>query len=153
VIASLRAAVLAEAETWLGTPYHHMARVKGAGCDCLTLLAEVYERAGILPHVEVPYYRPDFMHHRSDERYLEGVLGYGREVEQPEPGDVALFKLGRVFAHAGIVVEWPRLIHAYGMPPRGKVDWGNGEQGDLARYRPVKFISPFSDPSFLIPDP
>src|SRR5262249_43477037 len=47
-----RAAVVAEAESWIGTPFHHAARVKGAGVDCLMLLAEVYERAGIVPHLE-----------------------------------------------------------------------------------------------------
>jgi cell wall-associated NlpC family hydrolase len=37
----LRAAVVREAESWIGTPFHHAARVKGAGIDCLMLLAEV----------------------------------------------------------------------------------------------------------------
>src|SRR5437660_5143962 len=48
-IGQRRGLVVAEAETWLRTPYHHMARVKGAGADCLTLLAEVYEKAGVIP--------------------------------------------------------------------------------------------------------
>ena len=48
-----RAAVVAEAATWLRTPYHHMGRVKNAGTDCLMLLAEVYEAAGVIP----PRYR------------------------------------------------------------------------------------------------
>jgi len=30
-----RLAVTEEARVWLGTPYHHMGRVKGAGTDCL----------------------------------------------------------------------------------------------------------------------
>ena len=75
-----RAAVIAEAQSWLGTPYHHMGRVKGAGADCLTLLAEVFERAGVIPHVEVPFYPPDWNLHRDAERYLEGVTRYAREV-------------------------------------------------------------------------
>ena len=32
-----RAAVVKEAESWIGTPFHHAARVKGAGIDCLML--------------------------------------------------------------------------------------------------------------------
>ena len=36
-----RQRVVAEAETWLRTPYHHMGRIKGGGIDCPTLLAEV----------------------------------------------------------------------------------------------------------------
>jgi hypothetical protein len=69
-----RAAVLAEAESWIGTPYHHAARVKGVGCDCLTLLAEVYPAARIIGHVEVPFYPPDWHLHRSAELYLDGVV-------------------------------------------------------------------------------
>ena len=53
-----RAAVLVEAANWLRTPYHHMGRVKGGGTDCLMLLAEVYEAAGVIPHVEIPFYPP-----------------------------------------------------------------------------------------------
>lgn len=68
-----RAAVIGEAETWLGTPYHHMGRVKGVGCDCLTLIAEVYERAEIVGHVEIPYYPPDWHLHRGVERYMNGL--------------------------------------------------------------------------------
>lgn len=142
-----RQRVLTEAEEWLRTPYHPMGRIKGVkgGTDCLMLLAEVYERAGIIEHVEVPYYRPDFMMHRDEERYLEGVLERGREVPGPQPGDVVLYKWGRVFAHGGIVIAWPQIIHAhfkYG------VSLANGLQAQLAydkqgRPRPLKFVSPF----------
>ena len=79
--------------------------------------------------------------HRSAETYLDGLLRYGREVERAEPGDVALFKYGRVFWHGGIVTEWPTLIHAFA--DRRQVCWGNAEQGRLATHRPVKFISAF----------
>jgi len=134
-----RQAVLAEAERWLKTPYHHMARVRGTGVDCLTLLVEVYQRAGIVGPIEVPFYRPDFMCHRDDETYLEGLLAHGREVAIPEPADVVLYKWGRVFAHAGIVVGWPQIIHA---DPKNGVIRGDGLQGRLGG-RPIKFISPF----------
>ena len=75
-----RAAVVEEARSWLGTPYHHMGRVKGVGCDCLTLLAAVYHAAGIVPEIEIPHYPPDWHLHRSAELYLEGLLTYAREI-------------------------------------------------------------------------
>ena len=109
-----RAVVTAEAATWLRTPYHHMGRVKGGGTDCLMLLAGVYEAAGVIPHIEVPFYPPDWHLHRSVERYLDGLMQYAREVKGPPlPGDAVLFKFGRCFAHGAIVVGWPRLIHAW----------------------------------------
>lgn len=109
-----RARVVAIAKTWLRTPYQHMARIKGVGCDCLTLLAEVYEQAGLVPHVEVPYYPQGFMLHNDTERYLDGLLKYTKEIEgDPLPGDIALWKFGRCFSHGAIVVKWPQIIHAY----------------------------------------
>ena len=75
-----RLAVTKEAREWLGTPYHHMGRLRGAGTDCLMVLAEVYEAAAIVPHVEVPFYPPDWHLHRDAERYLEGMMRYAREI-------------------------------------------------------------------------
>jgi len=76
-----RLAVIIEARGWLRTPYHHMGRVKGCGTDCLMLLAEVYERAGVVPRIDVPFYAPDWNLHRDAERYLGGLMQYAREVE------------------------------------------------------------------------
>jgi len=137
-----RARLLAEAETWIGTPYHHMGRVRGAGVDCLTFLVEVYEAAGLVEHQEIPFYRPDFMLHQSAETYLEALLAHGRLVETPEPGDVAIFKWGRIFAHAGLVTDWPWMLHA--APGHGVIRM-RGDQGKLMG-RQVKFISAFGEP-------
>jgi NlpC/P60 family putative phage cell wall peptidase len=141
-VVRLRQAILAEAETWLGTRFHHYAWVKGAGVDCLGLIYGVYRGVGLVPEINIPYYRPDQMLHRDEETYLGGLLQYGgHEVEHPEPGDVALFTYGRLLWHGAIVVAWPRLIHAYA--ERGRVCRGDGEQGRLRAHRPLKFISVF----------
>jgi len=137
---TLREAVIAEALTWIGTPFHHAARVKGAGVDCLMLLAEVYERAGAAPHVEPPFYVPDWHLHRDAERYMEGLIGYARPIGGPPlPGDIALFQFGRTFSHGAIVVEWPRLVHAYWAIG---VVWGDATLHPL-KDRPVRFFTPF----------
>ena len=75
-----REAVVAEARQWLRTPYHHMGRVKGAGVDCATLLAEVYANAGVIPMVTIPFYPPDWHLHRDAERYLGFVLEHAFEL-------------------------------------------------------------------------
>lgn len=136
-----RALIVHEAETWIGTRYHHMGRVKGAGVDCLTFIVEVFERAGIVAPQDIPFYRPDFMMHQDRETYLEGLLEHGHEVAEPLPADVAIFKWGRIFAHAGIVTDWPWMIHA--APAVGVVRM-RGTEGKL-RGREVKFISAFDD--------
>lgn len=140
-ITRLRQAVIDEAQTWLTTPFHHMACLKGAGVDCLGLIYGVYRAVGLVGEVKIPFYRPDQFQHRGEETYLKGLLQHGRIVEQPEPGDVVLFKYGRVFWHGAIVVDWPRLIHAYA--ERRCVCWGNAEHGRLAQHRPLVFISAF----------
>ena len=85
-IGALRAAVVTEAKTWIGTPFHHAARVRSAGVDCLMLLAEVYERAGVVAgRINPPFYVPDWHLHRDAERYMEGLLRYARPVDAPEP--------------------------------------------------------------------
>lgn len=138
----LRAAVLAEAETWLGTPFHHEARVKRAGVDCLMFLAEVYERAGVIGHVTVPHYVPDWHMHRNAEKYLDGLATYAREIEgPPQPADVAMFKFGRTFSHGAIVVEWPIIIHSYWHVGVIRFDATKGILAD----RPVRFFTPFKD--------
>lgn len=147
-IAELRAAVLEHARGWLRTPYHHMGRVKGGGTDCLMLLAEVYQSAEVVQHIEVPFYPPDWNLHRDAERYLEGLMQYAREVppvEIPgsvpgtEPGNIALFRFARCFAHGAIVVSWPRLIHAWW---DAGVVYGDADQAPLAG-RKVRFFDPF----------
>ena len=141
-VVNLRAAIIAEARSWLGTPYRHMGRVKGSdgGCDCLTLLAEVYASVGLIPPVEIPFYPPDWHLHRGVERYMDGLLRYCRPLSAPEPGDIALFRFGRAFAHGAIVTAWPKLIHAWN---RAGVVEGDATQPALAG-RSVQFFSPFT---------
>lgn len=133
-----RAAVVAAAQGWLGTPFHHAARVKGAGVDCLMLLAEVYQEAGLARHIEPPFYVPDWHLHRDAERYLEGLLRYARPIDGPPlSGDIALFRFGRTFSHGAVVVAWPRLIHAYW---KLGVVWGDATLYPLAG-RDVRFFT------------
>ncbi len=39
--------VVRVARTWLGTPYHHQGRVKGAGVDCAGLSVGVAKELGL----------------------------------------------------------------------------------------------------------
>src|SRR5256714_15301219 len=108
---SQRRRVVAEAETWLQTPYHHMGRIKGGGTDCLMLLAEVYEAAGVIPHVDVPFYPPDWNLHRDAERYLQGLMRYAHEIGgAPQSGDGAGFQFCRCFADRATVTSSPPLV-------------------------------------------
>src|SRR5579863_5837 len=99
--AEQRAAVIAEARTWLKTPYHHAARLKGAGVDCAMLPAEIYHRAGVLPFIAMPLYPRDWHHNMAAERYLAMVAEHATEIEkaQLQPADFVLFKVAKCYAH------------------------------------------------------
>lgn len=131
-----RERVLSEALAWQGTPWHHRGRVKGVGVDCLHYLAEVYERAGLAPHVEPDYYPRDWHMHRDEERILQGVSQYADEVDAAEPGDIAVFRFGRCYSHAAIVLGWPLIIHAYVGQGVRQADASTG----VLAGRPVKFF-------------
>ena len=113
--AEQRAAVVAEAKTWLGTPYHHCADIKGAGVDCLMLLVRVYHAVGLMPATDPRPYAPQWHLHRNDELYLAGLEQHGRELaleEEPQAGDIAVWRFGRTFSHAGIVLNEREVLHA-----------------------------------------
>lgn len=138
--------IVSVAESWLRTPFHHMARLKGVGVDCAHLLAAVYEEAGLIDPVvlELPEYPCDWMMNRAEERFLAEVLRIrGQEIDSPEPGDVAVFKWARCYSHGAIVTEWPLVIHA--IAPLGEVMRGDATKYPLldkgGRPRPVKFYS------------
>ena len=110
-----RALIVTEARSWLGTPYHHAADVKGAGVDCAMLLVRVFCDLGLVPPFDPRPYTRDWFLHRSEERYLVALLAHAREVCAPGLGDIVLFRMGRCFGHGGIVsrLEPLSLIHAF----------------------------------------
>ena len=144
-----RAAVVASARRWIGTPYHHMADVPGMGVDCLMLLVRVYGGLGLIPAVDPRPY-PQYWHlHRSEERYLSGVLDHAREVAEPGPGDVVLWRVGRTFSHAGIVTVWTdrerRVVHAYARARYVREsDLLAGSELTDTRRHPRRFFSPWA---------
>ena len=114
-----RDAVVREARTWIGTPYHHRAAVKGAGVDCARLLIEVYAAAGVFEGFDPGDYPPDWFLHRDEERYVETILRFADEFDPHDqpilPADVVVWKFGRTFSHGGIVTAWPTIVHAFGL--------------------------------------
>jgi len=113
-----RRRVVEEARSWIDTPYHSNAGIKGVGVDCGWLPIMVFRSVGILPPDWTPgHYPPQWHMHRDEERYLNYVREFAHEVPGPPdraplPGDVVMFKFGRVFSHSVIVTEWPMVIHA-----------------------------------------
>lgn len=116
--AATAAAVVAEALSWVGTPYRHQAALKGLGCDCLGLVRGVW-RALYGGELERPGpYAPDWAEAGGVETLLEGVRRHFGEYGKPcpaDPGDLLLFrwKPGLPAKHLGIMAADGRFIHAY----------------------------------------
>jgi hypothetical protein len=121
-----RAAVLAEARTWLRTPYHHMGRVKGAGCDCYTLLLEVFRTVGLFTAKdEDTFYPRDWFLHARNDHYKFRILRHAGEMvehfcsptEMTTAGNIVLVRAtksrGSIDIHGGIISAWPKVIHSY----------------------------------------
>lgn len=113
--AEQQARIVEVARSWLGTPFHYAARVKGVGVDCGNLLAAIYIEAGLLPAefpIDAP--PPGWHLHTQDERYLRLIMRYAVRVASPwEAGDVLVYR-GRRWpsaGHAGIYID-DYLLHA-----------------------------------------
>lgn len=113
----MRAQIIAAAHSWLGTPYHHQARVKGIGVDCAQLMAGIAIEAGLIAHDTVlpQDYSPEWHLHNRDEQLIEHLVRFGcvqKPVEETEPGDIIGFKIGRAVGHLGLMLENDQFIHA-----------------------------------------
>lgn len=163
-IAEQRRAVVREAATWIGTPFRHEARVKGAGVDCVYMPAESYN-AAIGYSISPPVYSPQWhLHADKDgkfrELYLEGLVAQGfleisdgKQIEPfsaehfiaalKEPGDFVVVKLAKTYAHGAIILDWPWIIQTEAAPMgRGKVVKANAHANWYFTSRPLKFFSP-----------
>ena len=112
-----REQVVAEALTWVDTPYLHQAMVKGerGGTDCAMINVAIFrDFAKLAPPDADPRPYPMQWHlHRGEERYLNWFKKYAREVTSPELADIALFRFGRTVSHSGIVVADDVMVHAF----------------------------------------
>lgn len=118
-----RAAIVAEARSWLGTPYRHQASRKGAGCDCLGLVRGVWRGLYGEEPAAPPPYAADWAETGGRETLLEAARRHLVEVPLADwrPGDVLLFRMSpeACVKHCAIVsAPAPgdperRIIHAY----------------------------------------
>lgn len=144
----IRKAIVWEALSWLGTPYHDHAGVKGVGVDCGFYPFRVYQAMGIIPmDAEPPPYSPHQWLVRKggkvleDTTFLDMVLKYSkREITEAEvqPGDLVLFLLAKSWTHGAIVVEYPGyLLH----PVQGRDVIGSGTNEGFFLRRPRRYFT------------
>jgi cell wall-associated NlpC family hydrolase len=143
-----RAAIVAEALTWIGTPFHWEACVKGVGVDCGRFPAAVFNKVGI-KNINIkgfPRLSPQWFMHHSDNSYLDQLKLYAVEYElanrSPQPGDLVVAKYGRDWAHSALVIQWPKVIGA--AAGHCVTVWQNIYNSPQYAQRELKFLDPWA---------
>jgi cell wall-associated NlpC family hydrolase len=119
--------VVACARGWIGTPFHHQARLKGVGVDCAGLVIGVARELGLVPEgFDINGYprQPDG----------QAMLRWCREHMQEvafgtlKPGHVVVVRFDRHPQHVGLVGNYwhgegvHSIIHALSLPPARVVE-------------------------------
>lgn len=116
-----RDAIVAEARSWLGTPFHWQQSTKGRGCDCKGLVSGVARALG-RPEAESLYAcRADYGHVVDVRLLREGLAATFEKRSDPELGDVLLLRIGGKAQHLAILAG-KTMIHTYGAGPRRVVE-------------------------------
>ena len=118
--------IVTQARGWLGTPFHHQARLKKVGCDCLGLVVGVVDELGLkdstgtllASYDEVTYSR------EPDGAYLmQKLVGLLEEIPITEKraGDLGLFNVRDNPQHVAIFTDYEGtigMIHCYAQARR-----------------------------------
>jgi NlpC/P60 family putative phage cell wall peptidase len=128
-MALTRQDIVAEARSWIGTPYLHQASLKGVGCDCLGLVRGVWRALIGAEPERAPPYAPDWAEASGEEALAQAAARHLVAVPlascQPSsasgggsgwgPGDVLLFRwrANLPAKHAAIVVSADTMVHAH----------------------------------------
>ena len=112
-----RAAIVAEARRWVGTPYHHQSAQLGIGCDCLGLVRAVYEALLGAPTETPPSYTPDWAVSGTREVLLEAAARHLDPLDSSnnfDAGDVLAFRYrpNWLARHLAIATSRKTMIHA-----------------------------------------
>lgn len=111
-----RAAIVAEARSWLGTPWQHQARVKGAGVDCAGLVIGVARALGIVAaDMDVNGYArmPD------GHSLLAHCDAWMQRIActSARAGDVVVMRFDERPQHLAIAIDYPHgglgIVHAF----------------------------------------
>ncbi len=111
-----REAIVAEALSWVGTPYRHQASLKGVGCDCLGLIRGVWRALYGEEPEAAPGYTPDWAEAKGAETLADAAARHMTPVAAADvaPGDVLLFRWRATLPakHAAILIAADRIVHA-----------------------------------------
>lgn len=105
----LRLRIVAEARTWIGTPYRHQASLKGTACDCLGLVRGVWRAIYGSEPEQPPAYSPDWAEGSKEETLTHAASRHmiPLPIAEAAAGDLLLFRWRPHFPakHCAIITE------------------------------------------------
>ncbi len=110
-----RPEIIAAARQWLGTPFHHQARLKGIGVDCIGLVIGVARELGL---VAADFDIPAYPRVPDGTSLMGAARQHMTEMAQStmQPGDVIAVAFGVDPQHFGILGDYRHggfsIIHA-----------------------------------------
>jgi NlpC/P60 family putative phage cell wall peptidase len=111
------ALVIDVARSWLGTPYHDQASLRGVGCDCLGLARGVWREVVGQEPFPIPPYSRDWGETGPHEVLAEGARRVMVEIAPTDiqPGALVLFRMmpRAIAKHVGILTGPETFLHAY----------------------------------------
>lgn len=113
-----RANIVIETREWIGTPYHHLASLKGVGCDCVGLVIGVWKSLGQSLKSKVPVYSPQWHLHQKESQLID-ILENTYHLERlpttsPPLGSILCLGLEKGPSHhVGIMVSETTFAHSY----------------------------------------
>lgn len=112
----MRLHIVTLARTWLGTPYHHQASLRGVGTDCVGLVRGIYRDLYGAEAEALPAYTRDWAEGSGRETLLDAARRHLIEIASfdAQPGDVLVFRWrrGMLAKHCAILSAPAAMIHA-----------------------------------------
>lgn len=107
----MRYRIVAEARSWIGTPFHHQQCVKGHGVDCIQLVAGVGSALGLCERIHAS--KSTYRRLPSPRTLLAGLESALVRVTELLPGDVVAIEWrAGLPTHVGIFTEEDTIIHS-----------------------------------------
>lgn len=110
-----RQEIVAEARSWIGTPFHHHAEIKSVGVDCIHLPIGVCKNLGLIP---VDFRVPDYGLQTNGADLMAHCEKNLIRITQQElrAGDIVILAIDVYPQHIGIVADYVygglSIIHA-----------------------------------------
>ena len=124
------------ARSWIGTPYHNLASVKGVGCDCVGLVRGIWRELYGFEPPGLPFYSANWRARSGNEGLIDAAaLHLDRQPDADRrAGLVLVFRIRPQLAarHCGVMTSTSRMVHAHSGRAVHEVDMGECWNGRVA---------------------